>query len=336
MRRSAGIDRAVSRRRVVVAVTMFASIGSVRGVRAQAVGRVARIGFLYRNGEADARPFLDAFRSSLARLGWDDGRNARIEIRYDGADPRRIATQAAELVAWAPDVLIAMSNDQVRALQKASRSIPIVMVHAVDPVGSGLIESLARPGGNTTGLSAHASPEVRGKRLELLAEMVPGLRRVAVLRDASGVSAATNSAIEVAAARLGLSLEVHEIRVPADHDVVFAALRRQRPDGLLLDGTSGFLLQRIADFALANRLPSIFAVPSAARSGMMASYGPDGIEFFRRAADYVDRILRGTKPADLPVEQPMRYGLVINLRTARAIGVTVPQSVLARADEVIE
>ncbi len=307
-------------------------------IRAQAPAKVRRLGLLSASSPSDAAPWHQAFRLGLRDLGWVEGKNISIEYRYAEGRSDRIPDLAADLVRLKVDVIVASAATAALAAQKATRAIPIVMATAGDPVASGLVESLARPGGNVTGLS-QMSVELAGKRLELLKELVPKLSRVAVLWSPQGVASTLNwEELQLPARQLGLQLHSLEVRSPNDFDQVFEAATNARAGALFLTGgpVINTNLKRIAGLAAKNRLPSMFHLSEFADAGGLVAYGPDRADLFWRAATYVDKILKGAKPGDLPVEQPTKFELVINLKTAKALGITIPQSVLFRADRVIE
>ena len=277
---------------------------------------------------------------ALRERGYVEGQNIAIEYRYTEGKQDRLAELAAELVSLKVDVIVVAGGVRpVRAAKNATKTIPIVMTGGgIDPVEAGLVESLARPGGNVTGIT-NLTGELGGKRLELLKEAVPKLARVAVLYDPTGPSNVreVKEVLPVAARALGLTIQPWEVRRADVFEKVFAALNKQRPDGLYVSG--GTLMnanrKRIADFALRTRLPSMYRSREAVDVGGLMSYGADNADSYRRVAYFVDRILKGAKPADLPVEQPTKFELVINLKTAKQIGLTIPPNVLARADRVI-
>jgi putative ABC transport system substrate-binding protein len=278
------------------------------------------------------------FCRGLAQSGWVTGRNIRIETRWTKFDPEDTRKFAAELVALAPDAILATGNSTVGPLLRLTRTVPIVFPLATDPVASGLVESLARPGGNVTGFMSF-DVSVSAKWLELLKEIAPGLKRAAVLRTlATAVGPGQFGAIQAVAPSLGVELRPIDTRdaEQIEHAVVAFA---SEPNGGLIAATGGGVLNHrelIVAIAARHRLPAIYAYREHVMSGGLISYGLDNLDQFRRAAGYVDRILRGEKPADLPVQAPTKYELVINLKTAKALGLTVPDSLLARADEVIE
>jgi len=297
------------------------------------------IGYLEPNSPSGpGASFLAAFRQGLTEAGYVEGQNLAIEYRWAESHSDRLSALAADLVRRKVDIIVASGSQAVRAAQRATQSTPIVMTGSSDPVGTGLVASLARPGGNITGLSLQ-SPEVSGKRLELLIKIVPGLSRVAVLLnpdDPPALLALQES--EIAARALNIKLQDTEVRQPDDFDTAFTSAMAFRPEALvilsapMLDAHAG----RIAEWAVKNRLPSIYPFQDFPEAGGLMSYGPDLKDNFRRAATYVDKILKGAKPGDLPIEQPTKFELVINLKTAKALDLTVSQVLLTQADEVIE
>ena len=302
---------------------------------AQQAGRVPRVGFLS-PGTAASAPNA-AFRHGLRELGYVEGQNLTVEYRWGDGDAARLPALAAELVRLRVDVLVATSNPAILAATQATRSIPIVFTASSDPVATGLVASLAHPGGNVTGLSL-VTPELSGKRLQLLREALPQLSRVALLWDAGHVGMADRvRETETAARQLGVTLRVEWVQDPAGLDRAFAALAQARPDAFLTT-VEPFTVrhrQRIVDFAAQHRLPAMYEEREFVDAGGLMAYGPSLAANYQRAATYVDKLLKGAKPADLPVEQPTRFELVINLKTAKALGLTIPQSVLLRAEEVI-
>jgi putative tryptophan/tyrosine transport system substrate-binding protein len=303
---------------------------------AQPAAKVYRIGFLLgATGESVASLF-HALDEGLRELGYVEGRNIIFERRYADGRMERLPDLAAELVRLRMDVIVTGSNIHVAAVRRATTTIPIVMVFTADPVGAGFVASLARPGGNVTGLTADASPELWAKYLALLKEVVPKLSRVGVLGQVS--SQVGFAELETASRKLDITLEVADIRSPEDFDGAFATLIGKRIGAVLIVvGPLTYLLrQPIADAALKYRLPAITNVNQFAQAGLLMSYGPNLPDLYRRAAIYVGKILRGAVPADLPVEQPSKFELIINLKTAKALGITIPQTTLLRADEVIQ
>ncbi len=308
---------------------------------AQQPTKVPRIGFLSSSDPARESARFEAMRLALRERGLIEGQNIAIEYRYTEGKVDRDPELAAELVRLKVDIIVAVGGDpQIRAAMNATKTIPIVMSGpGVDPVGAGLIESLARPGGNVTGVT-HIQVELGGKRLELFKEAVPKLARVAVLYNpATPASVLDVKEVLPAAARaLRLTIQLWEIRAADGFEKVFAALNKERPDGLYVSPGPLTLAnrKRIADFALKSRLPSMYVRREFVEAGGLMSYSADLVDSYRRVAYYIDKILKGAKPADLPVEQPTKFELVINLKTAKQIGVTIPQSMLYRADRVIK
>jgi putative ABC transport system substrate-binding protein len=279
-----------------------------------------------------------AFLQGLQQLGWTDGRNVRIDIRRTLGDTDRARRDAAELVALAPDVILTTGSAAMGALQQTTRTVPIVFVTVIDPVGAGFVESLARPGGNVTGFSLFEYG-LSGKWLELLKEIAPGVMRVAVLRDtAVGSGVGQYAIIQAVAPSLGVELRPIDMRDAGEIERAVTAFARLPNGGLIIVGAPSAVVHRnlIITLAARHQLPAVYPIPYFARSGGLISYGPDSIDPYRRAAGYVDRILKGEKPADLPVQAPTKYELVINLKTAKALGIEIPSTLLARADEVIE
>jgi putative tryptophan/tyrosine transport system substrate-binding protein len=307
-----------------------------RAAWGQQSGKVWRIGYLKEGAGAGqgGRAFVDQLRE----FGYTDGQNLAVEYRFADGEPDRLPALAAELVGLRCDLIAAVGTREAAALQKATSAIPILMLFPGDPVGVGLVKSLARPGANITGMSV-MFPDITGKRLELLKEMVPSLRRVAILGNQRNASTAADMrATEVFAKSLGLEVRVVAIESRDRLDASMNEILNQRPDGLLVHQDSHIFTyrQQIADLAQKNRLVTIFPGRLYVESGGLISYGPDMLAVARRAANYVDKIFKGAKPADLPVEQPTSFELVINLKKAKALGLTIPPTLLARADEVIE
>ena len=305
-------------------------------MRAQQGGRKYVIG-RFSAGSA-TEPLNDVMTEALRELGWVEGENVVFERRYAENRLERLPELAADLVRLKVDVIVAGGTLAPLAAKRATSTIPIVMASAGDPLGSGLVASLARPGGNVTGMSLMA-PDVGGKRLELLRDILPNLTRVAVLWDSANPYTTIGfNETEVAARTLGVEVQSLEVRSPDDFDRAFEAAQQQHPDALVTvdDPLTLNHLKRIVDFTAVQRLPSVHVAREFAAAGGLVSYGTNMADVIRRAAGYVDKILKGAKPADLPVQQPTEFELVINLKTAKALGVTIPPSLLARADEVIE
>jgi putative ABC transport system substrate-binding protein len=307
--------------------------------RAQQVEPVRRIGVLmyWTADDAEGQARLAAFAQALQQLGWSDGRNLRIDTRWATADD--IRRHAAELAELAPDVLVAATGTAtVAPLLQATRTVPIVFVSVIDPVGAGFVASLAQPGGNATGFTIYEY-SMSGKWLELLKEIAPRVTRAAVLRDpavASGIG--QFGAVQIVAPSLGVDLSPVDVRDAGEIERAVTAFARGSNGGLIVTGSALAIVHRDLIISLANRhrLPAVYSNRHFVTGGGLISYGPDTIDPFRRAAGYVDRILKGEKAAELPVQAPTKYDLVINLKTAKALGLEIPSSVLARADEVIE
>ena len=308
--------------------------------RAQQSERMRRIGVLMNLAADDpeAQVRLAAFHQGLQELGWTVGRNLRIDTRWGAGDADRYRRYSTELVALAPDVILAASGAIVPWLLQATRSVPIVFAQVPDPVGAGFVESLAHPGGNITGFT-NFEFSIGGKLLELLKEIAPRVTRAAVLRDAADPAGVGQwGAIQTAAPSLGLELRVVDVRDAGEIERGITTFARGSNGGMIVTGSAPTAIHRdlIITLAARHRLPSVYAYRYHATSGGLISYGPETIDQYRRAASYVDRIFRGEKPADLPVQAPTKYELVINLKTAKALGLTLPPSVLAQANEVIE
>jgi len=308
--------------------------GSV--VEGQPTAKVYRVGFLLGASEQSVASLFGALKEGLRDLGYVEGRNLVFEARYAGGKMERLPDLAAELVRLRVDVIVTGTNFHVAAVRQATATIPVVMIFAEDPVGSGFIASLSHPGGNVTGLSAEASSELWGKYLTLLKEIVPKLSRVGVIGQvASKVGFAE---LATASRKLGVALEIADLRSPDDLIGAFDAVVSKHVEALLfvVGPLTYLLMQPLAELAVKHRLPSITNAIQYTRAGVLMSYGPNLDDLYREAATYVDKILRGAKAADLPVEQPSKYDLTINLKTAKAIGVTIPQSMLLRANDVIQ
>ena len=310
--------------------------------QAQQPKKVPRIGYLSAFEPTTESTRSEAIRRALRELGYIEGQNIAIEYRYAEGKRDRYVVLAAELVRLKVDLIVVAGGDVwIRAAKNATKTIPIVMTGGgSDPVEAGLVESLARPGGNVTGLTTLNS-ELGGKRLELLKEAVPKLARVAVLYNPAsspGTTREVKEVLPVAARALGLTIQPWEVRAAEDFDKVFAAISKWRPDGLYVGSRNPLMAayeKRIVGFALKSRLPSAYDRREAVDAGGLMSYGADLADRYRRIATYVDKILKGAKPADLPVEQPTKFEFIINLKAAKQIGVTIPPNVLARADKVI-
>ena len=305
--------------------------------RAQRTATMPRIGILATGSLAN--PLNDAFHQGLREQGYAEDRNLLIESRSAEGHPERLPALAAELVALNVDVIVTNGAAAIRAAKSSTATIPIVMAFVNDPVAAGFVASLARPGGNITGLTTVESALVK-KRLELLAQAVPRIARVAVLQYARDPAQSSIwwQDLQAAAKSLAIRLQAVDVEDPKDFVAAFAAMRAKRADALIVLTSSFFFLHRIAiaELAAQNRIPAAFENRQFVEAGGLLSYGPSYADMFRRAATYVDKILKGAKPADLPVAQPIKFELVINVKTAKALGLTIPQSIMVRADEVIQ
>jgi putative tryptophan/tyrosine transport system substrate-binding protein len=329
-----------SRRRFSISLAALALAAPVTSFSQARLGKIPRIGYLQPVvPQNNSSPLLEDFRQGLRDLGYVEGKNIQLEIRWGEGRLERMPALAAELVRMKVDVIVAVSSPSVRAAKEATQTIPIVMPLSSDPVGDGLVASLARPGGNITGLSV-MGPELATKRLQLLKEVFPKLLRpTAVLWNPSYVGMAARwRQIEGAAPAMGIGVRSVEIRDSRELEQALAALERERPAALVLLADPLTLSQRlrIVEFAAEQRLPAIYEASQFVEAGGLMSYGPNIDELIRRSATYVDKIIKGAKPADLPIEQPQKFELVINLKSAKALGITIPQSVLLQADRVIE
>jgi ABC-type uncharacterized transport system substrate-binding protein len=320
---------------ILIAVLLL-SLGVT--AEAQQPTKIPRIGYLVSAFPSSTPARIEAFRQGLREVGYVEGKNIIIEFRYAEGKFDRLPALAAELVRLKVDVVVTTGALVTRAAKEATGAIPIVMANDTDPVSNGFVASLARPSGNITGLSTLA-PELSGKRLELLKEIVPELSRVAVLGTSTGPgNAQTLREVELAAGVLKVQIQYLDVLGPKDIETAFRAASKARADAVLLLASSVFTSQRtqVADLAAKNRLPAVYAQPEYVESGGLMTYGPSMTDLFRRAATYVDKILKGANPADLPVEQPIKFEFVINLKTAKQIGLTIPPNVLVRADKVIK
>jgi ABC-type uncharacterized transport system substrate-binding protein len=329
-------------RRTFITIVGGSILAAPLAVEAQQAAKMPRIGVLA-TGMAGASPKLrEAFLQGLRDLGYVEGRNVVIEYRFAEGNFERLPALAAELVALKVDVIWTGATPQALAAKQATKTIPIVCASFADPVTDGLVISLARPGGNVTGLS-NIAPGLVGKRLELLTQAVPGVGQVSVLWHPGGAGERTQKDMlkeaQVAALALGVRLQFVEARGPADFDRAFSEMTRARAGALtVFSGSPMFVTEkrRLVDLAAKNRLPAMYPWREVVEAGGLMSYGADQADMHRRAATYVDRILKGAKPADIPVEQPTKFELMINLKTAKAMGLTIPQSVLLRADQVVQ
>jgi putative ABC transport system substrate-binding protein len=308
--------------------------------RAQQDGRVPRIGVLmgFDENDPEAKPRLSAFTQALADLGWTVGRNVRMDLRWGGTDTNRIRALAQELVGLQPDIILANAIPATTALQRETRTIPIVFAIAADPISSGILARLDRPSGNITGF-ANLEASLGGKWLELLSEIAPGLKRAAIMfNPGTAPVSAFMPSFETAARSLKVVLTTAPVHIDVEIETAIIALGREPAGGLVVMPDS-FMLAHRAPIILAaarNNVPAVYYQSGFARDGGLLSYGADPVDGYRRAASYVDRILRGAKPADLPVQLPTKFEMVLNLKTAKALGLVVPPSILLRADEVIE
>jgi putative ABC transport system substrate-binding protein len=328
------------RRREFIKIIAGPALAWPLAAHAQQGERVRRIGVLLARAATDPEATEDvgAFTQGLAELGWTIGRNVRIEYRSGARDPETLRKYAMEMVALAPDVVLASGTPSVAALQQISRSLPIVFTTVTDPVGAGFVDSVAQPGGNTTGFML-SEYSLNAKLLELLKQVAPGVKRAAVLRDsANPAGMAQFGTIQGVAGSIGVEVSPINVRDAGEIERAVAAFARTANGGLVVTGSAAATTHRDLIIALAARhkLPAVYASRYNVTVGGLISYGADRVDQFRRAAGYVDRILKGEKPADLPVQAPTNYELVINLKTAKMLGLTIPQTLLASANEVIE
>jgi len=324
------------RRREFITLLGGAAAAWPVALRAQAI--IPRIGFMGNSTAALEANVVGSFRDGLRELGYQEGRNIVIEYRWADGNYARFPALVAELIAAKVDVIVTAGTPAVLAVKKATTTVPVVMVAVGDPVGTGLVQSLARPGGNLTGLSSIA-PDLEGKRLDLLREIVPTLSHVAVFFNSlNAFHVVSVRQANAAAQTMGIKLQWHNIRKSEDLDGAFAAIRKERPDALLILADRVFLhnRQRMMDFTEEQRLPNVNPYKELVEAGGLMSYGPSYEDIHKRAAIYVDKIIKGAKPADLPIEQPSKFTFIINLKVAKALGLTVPSSLVTLADEVIE
>jgi putative ABC transport system substrate-binding protein len=305
---------------------------------AQQSAKVPRVGFMGNSTESLEANLVGPFREGLRELGYQEGRNIVVEYRWAEGKYERFPALIAELLAAKVDVIVAAGTPAAIAVKKATTTVPLVMVAVGDPVGTGLVPSLARPSGNLTGLSSVA-PDLEGKRLELLREVVPKLARIGVFFNPANLfHTVSMRQARAAGTALGIELLPLSVRVSQDLDGAFATILKEKPDALLVLADRVYLHERkrMMDFSLQHRLPNANAHKEMVEAGGLMSYGPSYENMHRRAADYVDKILKGARPGDLPIEQPTKFDLKVNLKTAKALGLDVPPTLLARADEVIE
>jgi len=322
-------------RRTFIAGAM-ALLAAPLAAESQQAGKIPTVGFLWATPRVDRMTI--AFEQGLRDLGWLNGQNIAIEHRFAEGHLDRLPALATELVNLRPDVIVADAAPATKAAKRATGDVPIVFAVHGDPIGADDVRSFSRPGGNITGLTL-IHPELIGKQLDLLKQAVPRVSRVAVLWNAANPAKVLDwRELKPAARTLGIALQSREVGRPADFDAAFAAIRHERPDALLTlgDALTFTIRASITDFAAKERLPAMYMYREFVEGGGLMSYGADLADSFLRSATYVDKILRGAKPADLPVEQPTKFELVINLKTARALGLTIPPSLLVRADQVIE
>jgi len=322
-------------------ITLLGGTAAAWPLAARAQKRVRRIGVLQGGGDRDdprLQSYGDAFLQALQQLGWTDGRNVKIDYRWPAGDADKARKYAAELVALAPDVILAVNSMNLSLLLQATRNVPIVFVGAADPVGAGLVDSLSRPGGNATGFMLF-DYDLSAKWPELLKQIAPGVTRAAVLRDPATTSGIGQFAvIQYVAPSVRVEVSPMDVREVSAIEPALVAFARSGNGGLIVPASPLSLVhrERIVALAARHKLPTVYFLRAFVTDGGLISYGPDLPDHWRRAAGYVDRILKGEKPADLPVQAPTKYELIINLKTAKALGLTVPDMLLARADEVIE
>jgi ABC-type uncharacterized transport system substrate-binding protein len=327
-------------RRTFLCGLTLGTLSAPVAAEAQQPGQMPRVGYISPGSSSDSfrQRRFEAFRQGLRELGYVEGRNIALEPRWAEGEYARYPALAADLVRLKAHVIVAVGGTATKAAQQVTKTTPIVMSVVIDPLGSGLVASLARPGGNVTGITVMAS-DIVGKQLELLKQAVPEVSRVALLSNPANPGSVPQLREAEAAARvLGVRLQVLEARDPKEIDRAFGAMTRERAGALVVlpDAIFGNQGKQIADLAAKSRLPSICGIPEYGEAGGLIVYGANNLDLERRAATFVDRILKGAKPGDLPVEQPTKFELVINLKTAKSLGITIPPSVLARADQVID
>ena len=331
-------------RRAFLGVVTGGLLAAPLAAQAQQTRKVYRVALVFTTapvsemqGPDPVHPLVRAFLEQLRALGYVQGQNLVFEPRSAEGRFERFREILEELISRKVDVLVVNGNDMTRVAKRVTSTIPIVMVFVNDPVSDGLVNSLARPGGNVTGVTGTAGPEIEGKRVELLKEALPKIRRVALLGTKLDWEDSFGKSSQAAARAFQVTL-VHAEHTPENYSDAFARIVRDRPDALLVPNSTSNFARRllIVDFATKNRLPGMYSLRNFTEAGGLMSYGPDFRDQFRRLAVYVDRILKGARPADLPVEQPTKFELVINLKTTKALGLTIPPTLLARADQVIE
>src|SRR6185312_8947287 len=316
----------------------FLGVATAWPLAASAQPKIVRIGFMGNSTAALEANLVDAFREGLHELGYEEGRNIVIEYRWADGNYDQFPALVAELIAAKVDVIVTAGTPAALAVKKATTTVPLIMVAVGDPVGTGLVPGLARPGGNLTGLSSIA-PDLEGKRLQLLREIVPALSHVAMfVNSLNPFHVSSMGQARAAVQAMGIKLQLHDIQKSEDLDDAFAAIRKERPDALLILADRVFLhnRQRIVDFTREQRLPNVNAYKELVEVGGLMSYGPSYEDMHKRAAIYVDKILKGAKPADLPIEQPSKFTFIVNLKAAKELGVTIPSQMLGLADQLIE
>ncbi len=326
-------------RRTFIGVVAAALLTFPLAIEAQQPGKVPRIGYLVQNSAETSQRTLAAFREGLRERGWVEGQNIVIEVRFAEGKVDQLPALVSELIRLKVDIIVTTSSATTWAAKDATRSIPIVMAASANAPGERLVTSLAHPAGNITGMTFLAGPEIAGKQLQLLKEVVPAASRVAVLTNPTNRShAAFTRELKVAARSLATPLQVLEASSPDQFDSAFAAMTKEHATALLVLTDSMFVGQRrrVVDLAARSRLPALYSQKEFVDDGGLISYGPNLVDMFRRAATHVDKILRGAKPGELPIEQPTKFELAINLKTAKALGITIPETLLAIADEVIQ
>jgi len=333
-----GGDSVIDRRNFVHAVA-GALLALPLGVEGQPAGKMPQIGYLVQNNFQTSRRTVAAFGAGLRERGWIEGQNVVIAYRFADGKVDQLPALVSELIRFKVDVIVTTSSGTTWAAKGATKSIPIVMAASANALGEGLVTNLARPGGNITGMTFMAGPEIAGKQLQLLKEVAPAATLVAVLANPTNRShAAFAKEVKVAAQSLGVQVQVLAASNPDQLNIAFAAATKEHAAALLVLTDSMFVgqQQRVADLAARNRLPAMYSQREFVDAGGLLSYGPSLTDMYRRAATHVDKLLRGAKPGDIPVEQPTKFELVINLKTANTLGLTIPQALLLRADEVIQ